>query len=363
MRNKKLVIYYGDLIHKDNSKYFCKPGLGRFIDEMSKYYNEILYCAPVINLTTNLKNSLYEIKSKNIDFQELSKGGSFISSIIHKRKIINEIKEYSKKWNSCDIYLRWPTPLTYNVYKIVKKTNSPKLLHIVGDTREIILSAGKYRGISKLLALLYINNEERQIKKIIKNNKTLVNGNGLSRLYKGMESNVEEIRSATLSTKEILFNKTSEKSFKKPNLIYVGVLKKEKGLIHLLESLSILKQYFNDIHLNIVGDGPEKENLKFYVENNSLSNNVTFHGYIPLGKELFDLYNSSNIFVLPSVSEGTPRVLIEAMAHGIPVIATQVGGVPFTISNGKNGILIKPEDSRSIFNAVKLIMEDNELRN
>jgi glycosyltransferase involved in cell wall biosynthesis len=74
------------------------------------------------------------------------------------------------------------------------------------------------------------------------------------------------------------------------------------------------------------------------------------------------IYKHNDIFILPSISEGTPRVLIEAMANRLLVIATNVGGVPFTINNNKNGILIEPKSSDQICCAIKEILKNDEKR-
>jgi glycosyltransferase involved in cell wall biosynthesis len=114
--------------------------------------------------------------------------------------------------------------------------------------------------------------------------------------------------------------------------------------------------------VSLCGDGPERERLSGLVRESGLSDSVKFHGYIPWGKELSRISSGSDLFVLPSHSEGVPKVLLEAMAAGLPVIATNVGGIPDIITNNENGILIPPGSPEAIADAVKLVMENSSLR-
>jgi glycosyltransferase involved in cell wall biosynthesis len=133
------------------------------------------------------------------------------------------------------------------------------LLHIVGDYKGIISESGKYKGILKLLAITYINIVEKQVKRMINEIPTLVNGSGLRRLYAGnAKAKVKEIRSATLTADEIT------KEYKELNkddvrLLYVGVLKSEKGVNYLIEGFKLLIDQGYNVRLTIVGDGPEKQ--------------------------------------------------------------------------------------------------------
>jgi len=275
--------------------------------------------------------------------------------------MISFLKQYSANWNS-PLYIRWPTPLAYTVYKIGKKRNLPMLLHIVGDPKSIISESGKYKGAIKMLAIIYINTVEKQVKRMIQEIPTLVNGSGLRRLYAGdAKAKVKEIRSATLAADEII-NDYEELNKDNVRLLYVGMLKQEKGVNYLIEGFKLLIDQGYKARLTIVGDGPEKAKLEQRVMEMQVGNVISFIGYVPLGPQLLEIYKHNDVFILPSISEGTPRVLIEAMANKLLVIATNVGGVPFTINNNQNGILIEPKSPEQICCAVKEILKNDEKR-
>ena len=77
---------------------------------------------------------------------------------------------------------------------------------------------------------------------------------------------------------------------------------------------------------------------------------------------LFELYRSHDVFVLPSLSEGTPRTLVEARAFGCPVVATRVGGIPSSVQHGVNGLLVPPNDSQGLASAVERVLSEEPLR-
>lgn len=147
------------------------------------------------------------------------------------------------------------------------------------------------------------------------------------------------------------------------NVLYVGILEQMKGIKYLIKAIGVLKTKGFDIDLTIVGAGPLQKSLISAADSAGSAENVKFRQYIQYGKELMQVYHSSDIFVLPSISgEGTPKVLMEAMSQGIPVIATDVGSSRYLLENGKYGILVQPKDVSSIVSAIQKLIEDKNLR-
>ncbi len=126
-----------------------------------------------------------------------------------------------------------------------------------------------------------------------------------------------------------------------------------KNHMCLLKAFSLLRKRLENIKLVIVGDGELRGDLERYVRDNELSKEVFFLGSrrdIPELLKIFDL------FVLPSHSEGLSITLIEAMASGIPIVATDVGGNREVIGNNEAGILIPPDSVESLFKAMMVIL-------
>lgn len=140
---------------------------------------------------------------------------------------------------------------------------------------------------------------------------------------------------------------------------YVGRLSIEKGIHHLLTALSQLSQKGLSLKAIIVGDGPQKRELMDQVQQLNITDKVIFTGF---QKDIYKWLFCMDIFILPSLTEGLPMALLEAMSCGVPVIATEVGGVPQIIKKGINGILVTPGKPEDLTYAVLEIYADETIR-
>ena len=128
---------------------------------------------------------------------------------------------------------------------------------------------------------------------------------------------------------------------KKYDVIYCGRLDGNKGIEIIIDAVGIVKKTFPNIKLLIKGSGRLESALKNYVERLELKDNIEFLRWVENAQDLALLYNQSKMLVCASYNEGGPRVTVEAMACGIPVISTPVGIMKELINNSKNGCLFK----------------------
>jgi glycosyltransferase involved in cell wall biosynthesis len=126
-----------------------------------------------------------------------------------------------------------------------------------------------------------------------------------------------------------------------------------------LRAVSEVKKNYPDIKCLLIGDGPLREKLKFKVKSLGLENNIIFAGR---RDDIPELLSIMDIFILTSLSEGLPNVILEAMASGLPVIATKVGGIPEVVENGKSGALVEPRDYPAIAGGIIRLLQDKYLR-
>ena len=127
----------------------------------------------------------------------------------------------------------------------------------------------------------------------------------------------------------------------------------------LIEILPDLKKLFPKIKLVLVGGGEEEDNLKSLAIKKRINKDVLF-----LGKrgDVNEILKAFDLFVFPSLTEGLPLVVIEAMATGLPVIASSVGGIPELIVHGENGFLVSPSNKDEIKKAIINLIENSDLR-
>ncbi|MFY9457878.1 MAG: glycosyltransferase family 4 protein [Candidatus Spechtbacterales bacterium] len=148
-------------------------------------------------------------------------------------------------------------------------------------------------------------------------------------------------------------------SFRK-YILTVAVLSPIKNIEILIEAFAKIHEQFAGFRLIIAGEGPSLENLKLKVKNEKLEDIVIFTGRLSLG-EVREAMKDCYVFVLPSLSEGFGRVLIEAMALSKPVIASNVGGIPEIVKDGENGFLIEPKDTALLAEKLSLLLGDEVL--
>ena len=143
-------------------------------------------------------------------------------------------------------------------------------------------------------------------------------------------------------------------------LLYVGALAYHKGVEVLIRAMSLLPK--NEYELILVGRDVTEGKIAQEVKRLGLTRVVQFKGYVPHNPDFWQLYREADIFVLPSFTEGTPRVLYEAMSQSLPIITTPVGAIPKFLEDGKTAIFVDPGIPEEIADAVLLIANNAELR-
>ncbi|WP_081882652.1 glycosyltransferase family 4 protein [Methanobacterium sp. SMA-27] len=150
-------------------------------------------------------------------------------------------------------------------------------------------------------------------------------------------------------------------------ILSIGYFIERKGFEYLIKAVKeVLKEYDN-IKLNLVGSGPLESQIKKLIEELELDKYVQITSNIS-DEELLGIYNSSDLFVLPSIvdsqgnTEGLGVVLLEAMACGLPVIGSNIGGIPDIIQDHNTGLLVPPKDILELSKSIKCVIKDKKFR-
>lgn len=142
-----------------------------------------------------------------------------------------------------------------------------------------------------------------------------------------------------------------------PRLIMVARFNEQKDQTTLIKALHCLKR--NDIHLDFVGSGPSMESSRYLAQSLGIADNISFLGD---RKDVSNLLAKSQIFVLSTHYEGLPISILEAMRSGLPVVATNVNGIPEEVSHGESGLLVPPSDEQALASALEMLIDSPELR-
>jgi colanic acid/amylovoran biosynthesis glycosyltransferase len=144
-------------------------------------------------------------------------------------------------------------------------------------------------------------------------------------------------------------------------LLCVARLSSEKGHRFLIHALKLLRDKGYDLELRLAGSGPKEDALKRLVDELELGDHVQFLGYLN-EDEIISALQSSDLFVLPSFIEGLPVSAMEAMAVGLPVIATNIAGTSELVEDRKTGLLVRPSDSEALADAIVRMAQDHSFR-
>ncbi len=311
----------------------------------------------VINLINSLDQTLFdiyivcldgegklfeEIKGKIQDSLVLSKkGGIDIFSIISMRRFFvkNRIQIVHSHNHS---------PMIYSGVAIkLILFNKPRLL-FTEHNQVSRLSVNELNKLSKYLKM--VDRVFTVSKSLIKLYKSKLDTDVDAVLYNGVpESVIDNVDKSRIREEKEL----TDTDFV---LCTVAILKKQKGLEYLIKALSELKKY-KDIKLLIAGSGVLLDELIKLVHRYDLDNKVFFLGY---RSDLGNILSGSDVFVLSSIQEGLPMSIIEALAVGLPVITTDVGGCSELVIDKENGIVINSKSSGELSNAILKLYENRE---
>jgi glycosyltransferase involved in cell wall biosynthesis len=137
---------------------------------------------------------------------------------------------------------------------------------------------------------------------------------------------------------------------------FIGRLVVNKGLLYLMEALSLLKKDYKNLRLMIIGEGSLRGELEDRAKELQLEDRISFLGE---RRDIPEALYSIDIFAIPSIAEGLPNALLEAMSMARPIVATEVGGIPEVIKNRESGLLVKPKDPGGLAEAIKTLITDS----
>jgi glycosyltransferase involved in cell wall biosynthesis len=161
--------------------------------------------------------------------------------------------------------------------------------------------------------------------------------------------------------------KAGERAHGPFRILSVGTLHEVKGQTYLLEACRRLAEAGVDLRADFVGEGPDRPQLVAQIAAAGLQDRVTLLGPRSRG-EVADLLRSADVLVAPSVPtkegkrEGIPVVLMEALATGLPVVASRISGIPELVEDGRDGLLVPPRDAGALTEALRRLRDDPELR-
>ena len=148
----------------------------------------------------------------------------------------------------------------------------------------------------------------------------------------------------------------------KYKILFLARIEKRKGIYELVQTLELLNKKFDNIQLTIAGDGREEKNLRKFIQKQNI-HNIIFKGFVE-NESKINVFLENHIYVFPSYTEGMPTSVLEAMAFGLPIITTAVGGLVDFFLNETNGFMseVPPQPNKMAEDIIKLLKNKNLMK-
>ncbi len=260
------------------------------------------------------------------------------------------------------VWLFGPAPLAVLFALIARRRKTPALLGVRQDYPKYI----RHRIPSRLWlwAVGVAHGLDLAFRLVARRTATVTIGDELAHQFRGGRAAVQSISLSLVRANEIVpvEQALSRRWDGEIRILSVGRLDPEKNPLLLLDVIERLRARSGRWRLAVAGEGPLFERVAHEVTARGLENAVELLGYVPHGSELTAQYRSSHAFLHVSLTEGLPQVLVEAAAAGLPIVATDVGGVSDALGGGTRGLLVPPRDAAAIVAALGRLHDDPGLR-
>jgi phosphatidylinositol alpha-1,6-mannosyltransferase len=329
----------------DGALWEAEGSFARYVDSIAPYFDRVILSVPVFD-TPPASGS--RLRASNVTLAPLP----YFPGPRQFYPQLPAMRSRLRAWVAeCDVvHLRVPSPAAIFAFRIAEAQRKPIFLLVVGDYEALLPHLG-YRGIKKALFSAYVAFEEWALRYMTRRALTFANGAALRAKHEAGGVRVHETRTTTLSLAD-LATRSDTCGGSPIRLLCVSRIDPRKGLRSLPDVIRDLAAKGHNVTLDIVGPTigligeSEREAIVSEAQRCGVADRINLRGPVALD-QLMPLYRDFDLFVLPTrPGEGIPRVLMEAMAGGLPIVTTDVSGIASLITAGENGLLV-PEGSTS----------------
>ena len=345
----------------DGALWEAEGSFARYVDSIAPYFDRVVLAVPVFD-TPPASGS--RVRATNVTLAPLP----YFPGPRQFYPRLLSIRSRLGRWvDQCDvIHLRVPSPAAIFAFRIAEARRKPIFLLVVGDYAALLPHLG-YRGIKKVLFSQYVAFEEWALRYMTRRALTFANGASLRAKHERDGGKVHETKTTTLSLSDFS-TRTDTCAGRRIRMLAVSRIDPRKGLRSLPAVVSGLVAAGHDVTLDVVGPTigligeSERDAIAAEAERLGVSDRVNLRGAVALD-QLLPLYREFDLFVLPTrPGEGIPRVLMEAMAAGLPIVTTDVSGISSLITNGENGLLVPEGSTPGMIDALRSLITTPALR-
>jgi glycosyltransferase involved in cell wall biosynthesis len=333
----------------------------RYVDSLAPYFDEIVLCVPV---RSDPSGEGTAITAPNVRLAPLA---NFDGPAQFYPRLAVMIARMLPFVRGIDVlHCRVPTPAAVFAFALARLTGRPAFLLVVGDLRALLPSM-PYRGLKRILWRAYTEFEERGVQWMANRSLTFANGAQLAAKHSRAGRPLVQTQTTTIDA-EAIARREDTMTGPRVRMFTVSRIDPRKGLRVLPQVVAQLADRGFDVALDLVGPvvgapgEAERDAILVDARARGVADRVRLLGAVPL-ERLLPRYGEYDLFVLPTLpGEGVPRVLLEAMAAGLPVVATAVAGIPSLVSHEANGLLVDEPSAEAFADAIARLITDGALR-
>ena len=333
----------------------------RYVDSLAPYFDEISLCVPVLSQGRGEGTA---IRAPNVTLAALP---PFDGPVHFYPKLLTMLPRLWRWVHDIDVlHCRVPSPAAIIAFVSAQLLARPRVVLVVGDL-QALLPTVPYTGLKRVLWRLYTAVEEWNVQWMSDHSVAFANGAALAAKHSRAGHPVIETTTTTISASD-LATRTDTCTGRPVRVLTVSRIDPRKGLRVLPDVVRRLRDRALDVTLDIVGPvvgrpgDEERTEILADASRLGVGSCVRTLGAVPLDR-LLPMYRDYDIFVLPTLpGEGIPRVLLEAMTAGLPIVTTRVAGIPSLVVHQMNGWLVEHPTAEAVADAVAHLIGDAPLR-
>lgn len=361
LQGRALGIVSAMYVSRDPGGVYAHTSFGRVVDRLAARCARLYLCVPVHEDTQDESRD-YRLQADNT---ELIPQPPYVTTLSALRHMFPICRAYARVCRKSDLlFVRGLLPYVLQFYVLAWRHGRRPCQWMIGNPVALLRSHRRGGWLKDALSLAYAWQNQRlsRLGRWLTNGSFVCNGGELGELFDSPRTIT--CVSSTITDDEFFVREDTCRD-EPVRILFVGFPRPEKGIQYLIEALPRIGVERLCI-LRVVGAAEQfasyRQELEELARKLGVAERIEWTGYVPFGPGLFTELRAADVFVLPTLSEGTPRVLVEARANSLPVVATSVGGIPTSIRDGHDGLLVPPKDPEAIAAALRRIISDGDFR-
>lgn len=335
-------------VYSFNENYYISSHHYNYLSYLSKKYNKIYLISPHYPSQMIVTSTKTLVDLDNVLMKKIPPYNSYIDAMKYFFVFFRHIVEVK---DDVDLfYTVSPDPFCWLPALIISKDK--RVIHYVSDLIKVTQTNIKWSRLKKKLMLFFYLPEYLLALLASKYSTVYANGKHLTIKLEKYGIKATPVISSTIRKDELppVLHELSKSLIR---ITFIGALRYSKGIDTMMRLISLLEKRNINYLFNIVGDGEMYLSLKKFLANNKIHEKVVLHGNVNDRSSLLKILRQSDLFYFPSLSEGSPRVVIEAMSQGVPVISTPVGSLPSTFKEKTEILFFGFNDEEESFKLIE----------